>query len=73
MLYAENFTWLRMSFVRIQGAQRSVGKLPWSNERRRVLEHLEAAERALNALDRDLAEAEDVASYGQIAANVEDA
>jgi hypothetical protein len=72
MAYAENFTWLRMGFVRIQSAQRAVGKLPWSNERRRVLEHLDAAERALNALDRDLAEAEDVASYGQIAANAEE-
>jgi len=61
MTYAESFVWLRMSFERIQSAQNSVRRLPYSPKRVRVLEMLVAAERALNELDRDLAEADEIA------------
>lgn len=52
--YADHFPILRAGFERIQGADRAVRRLPASDKRRRVLEHLEAAERALNALDIEL-------------------
>lgn len=54
MSYANHFPNLRAGFERIQGADRAVRRLPASDKRRRVLEHLEAAERALNALDTEL-------------------
>lgn len=54
MSYATHFPWLRHGFVRIQGAERVIERLPNTESRRRVLEHLEAAERALNELDTEL-------------------
>lgn len=61
MSYADHFPTLRAGFERIQSAERAVGRLPAGDNRRRVLEHLDAAERALNALDREL---EETASLG---------
>lgn len=52
--YADQFPWLRLGFDGIQAADRAVRRLPECDERRRVLEHLEAAERGLNRLDTKL-------------------
>jgi len=52
--YADHFPMLRMGFERIQGAERAVERLPAGDHRRRILEHLAAAERALNELDSKL-------------------
>jgi hypothetical protein len=52
--YADHFPLLRQGFERIQGADRAVRRLPDCDKRRRVLEHLEAAERVLNQLDTEL-------------------
>lgn len=54
MSYAMHYPWLRHGFVRIQGAERVIERLPNCDKRRRVLEHLAAAERELNALDAEL-------------------
>jgi hypothetical protein len=56
MSYADHFPWLRHGFVRLQGADNVIRKLPACDARRRVLEHIDAAERALQELDRELEE-----------------
>lgn len=61
MGYADHFVWLKMSFERIQNAQNSVMRLPYGEKRRKVLEFLDAAERALGDLDRELEELEELA------------
>jgi hypothetical protein len=54
MSYASAYPWLRQGFVRIQGAERVVMRLPDGANRKRVLAHLEAAETALRDLDNEL-------------------
>jgi hypothetical protein len=64
--YGDCYTWLRRAFTTLQSSQAAVGKLPYSPKRARVLEQLQAAERALDELDRDLAEEDEIAGYGLV-------
>jgi hypothetical protein len=54
MSYATYYPWLRHGFVRIQGAERVIQRLPAGANRKRVLAHLDAAETALRDLDNEL-------------------
>lgn len=54
MSYADFYPWLRHAFIAMQSAGRNVQRLPDGASRKRVLEHLEAAESALQALDNEL-------------------
>lgn len=54
MSYADAYPYLVQSFDRIQGAQRSVVRLPECDKRQRVIDLLAAAEAALNELDGSL-------------------
>jgi hypothetical protein len=57
MSYADHFAWLRHGFVRLQGAERVIQRLPATPTQKRVLQLLAATESALNELDRELLEA----------------
>jgi hypothetical protein len=65
--YGSQYVWLRRAFTTLQSSQSAVGRLPYSPKRVRVLEQLQAAERALDDLDRELAEEDELAGYGLIA------
>ena len=54
MSYARYFPTLRHTFVAIQSAQRNAERLPDGANKRRLAEHLEAAESAARDLDEEL-------------------
>lgn len=54
MSYAIHYPRLRHTFVAIQSAQRQADRLPDGANKRRLVEHLEAAEQAASDLDAEL-------------------
>jgi hypothetical protein len=60
-MYADQFPILRQLMICLQAAEELSRKLPECTERRRVREHVEAAERAANLLDAQLVEEDQIA------------
>lgn len=61
MTYADAYPTLKQLFICLQAAEELARKLPVCQDRRRVLEHVQAAERAANMLDAQLVEEDQIA------------